>query len=113
VAATHHPKSTSAHLHARAPRRPHRTCIFCGASLSTNRRDRDPWCEQHLVGHFAGTLDLRILWLLSVSWPLPVNLSRALDTDKDAVHRSVNRWRRRGVTIVGMPSVGYRLGRSL
>lgn len=92
-------RSRSGHVH----------CIFCGAVLAHDRRDRDPWCSCH-HRHRIGALDLRVIWVLSACWPRAVNVSRALDADKDAVHRAVRRWRERGVTIRGLRSVGYRLG---
>jgi hypothetical protein len=87
-----------------------RHCIFCGATLASDRRDRDPWCSCHHGVSAAGSLDLRVLWLISAAWPCSVNVAKALDEDRDSVWRAVERWRSRGVRIVGLRSVGYRLG---
>ena len=92
-----------------------RLCVVCGAELRHDHGLGDLVCDHHPHAGYRprcdARLDNRVMTMLSVAWPEPVNLLRALGTqDRWAVHEAVQRWRARGVPIVGVPHVGYCLG---
>ena len=89
-------------------------CVICDAVLASDHGVGDMACSCHQRVAYNprhdADLDRRVLTMLVVAYPYPVNVLRALNTaDRWAIRDCVNRWRGRGVPIMGVLHVGYQL----
>lgn len=95
-------------------------CVVCGMELSHGHGPGELYCYCHPTGRYKPAIDRdvdrHVLDYLAAAWPHPLRLLRALGVAPEDQHgrhlveRSVRRWRERGVPIVTVRGLGYRLG---